>query len=259
LTDEPVEPETIPDHIVGPERTLMHAFNLWITPEVKRRAAAGQITLPINLRFAQVLFQPGEAPKVRLNKEVRGSMQVKPAKPFKAGDPVYSSDIEAIERFELEPSEADSGHFTVFRQNNQWVMVFDFQTNKGKATDLVRLAQDFLDTAKFAASNGKSGPFIDNLFSCCELLAKARLITSAAEKQLRSHGAIHSQINMWGKLGNVDGKFVELFNELSNARSKARYNAGNEIAVTMGSDAMDCAGAEIELLKARLARFSDDL
>ena len=30
-------------------------------------------------------------------------------------------------------------------------------------------------------------------------------------------GAIHSKINRWGKLENVDNKFVELFNGLSNA------------------------------------------
>ena len=35
------KPDAIPDHIVGPDRTLMHAFNLWITPEVRRREAAG--------------------------------------------------------------------------------------------------------------------------------------------------------------------------------------------------------------------------
>jgi HEPN domain-containing protein len=137
-------------------------------------------------------------------------------------------------------------------------MIFDFQTNKGKAANLVRLAEEFLDTAKFAASNGKNGPLIDNLFSCCELLAKARLITYAEEKRLGSHGAIHAKINRWGKLGNVDGKFVELFNELSNARSKARYNADSVALPCVGDDAIGCAGAEIDLLKTRLARFSDD-
>jgi hypothetical protein len=40
------KPGAIPDHIVGPDRTLMHAFNLWITPEVRRREAAGLLTLP---------------------------------------------------------------------------------------------------------------------------------------------------------------------------------------------------------------------
>ena len=40
------KPDAIPDHIVGPDRTLMHAFNLWITPEVRRREAAGLLTLP---------------------------------------------------------------------------------------------------------------------------------------------------------------------------------------------------------------------
>jgi hypothetical protein len=38
--------DAILDHIVGPDRTLMHAFNLWITPEVRRREAAGLLTLP---------------------------------------------------------------------------------------------------------------------------------------------------------------------------------------------------------------------
>ena len=45
----------------------------------------------------------------------------------------------------------------------------------------------------------------------------AEHVARESENKMIRRGAIHSKINRWGKLENVDNKFVELFNGLSNA------------------------------------------
>jgi hypothetical protein len=248
----------IPADIVGPERTLRQMFNLFIGPEIDRRVAAGLLTTQFNLEKAQVIFDGDKSPQVRLNDEVRGSMLVKVSKPVEIGDPIGVADITEVDRWELDIADADCGHFTVIRwAGDNWQMLFDFQRNKRKGADLVSLAEQFLATAEFAFSKGHSGPYIDNLFSSCELLAKARLMTAAAQNDIDSHKTIHSKINLWKKMGNVDGKFVTLFNELASARSVARYSAGKYLSIQSETDAVDCVRDEVALLKWRLARFSN--
>jgi hypothetical protein len=249
----------IPDDVIGPERTLRQMFNLFIGPEIDRRLAAGLLTTQFNLDKAQIIFDGDRSPQVRLNEEVRGSMLVKLSKPVEIGDPISAADITEVDRWELDMADADCGHFTVISWGDSWRMLFDFQRNKRKGAELVSLAEQFLGTAEFAFSKGHSGPYIDNLFSACELLAKARLMTAAqeAEDKIDSHKTIHSKINKWKKLGNVDGKFVTLFNELAHARSVARYSAGKYSSIQSEADAVDCVRAEVAHLKWRLSRFSN--
>jgi hypothetical protein len=239
--------------VVGPERTLRQAFKLWITPEIERRVNAGTLTLPVDLQAAQVLFHEGRHPEIRLNNEVRGSPLVRISKPVQVGDNVSFDDIEKFEALQLDEEEADAGHFTVIRRNDGWVMLFDFQRNKRKASELVELGEQFLAVAEYALSNKFLGPYIDNLFSACELLSKARLIT-ADQTRLKTHVAIHSKINLWQKLGNADSKFVELFNELSNLRPSVRYGGSQNISLE-ADGAVGHVRAEIARLRFRIARF----
>jgi hypothetical protein len=260
LTAMPDATSEIPADVIGPERTFRQMFNLFIGPEIDRRVAAGLLTTQFKLEKAQVIFDGDKSPQVRLNDEVRGSMLVKLSKPVEIGDPIGVADITEVDRWELDIAEADCGHFTVIRwADDNWQILSDFQKNKRKGADLVSLAEQFLGTAEFAFSKGFSGPYIDNLFSSCELLAKARLMTDAAEAEdnIDSHRTIHSKINMWKKLGNVDGKFVTLFNELAHARSVARYSAGKYFSIQSETDAVDCVRAEAAHLKRRLSRFNN--
>jgi hypothetical protein len=55
---------------------------------------------------------------------------------------------------------------------------------------------------------------------------KAQVVRSDAKK----HGTIHSGINLWGKLGNVDREFVDMFNKLSRDREAARYTTDKDIS-----------------------------
>ena len=202
----------IPDHVIGYERTLLQIFNLWINPEVDRRVKAGKLTLPVNLVSAQVLFRSDKPPEVRLNGEVPGALEVRTSKPLVAGARVYLSEIAEFSRFELDEADADAGHFTLFAKNGEWTFVFDFQRNKRTAAALVASAEQFAATAELALSHGYQAPFVDNLFNASELLARARLITAAAEDEVKTHRTVGARINQWARLGNVDRRFIELFN-----------------------------------------------
>jgi hypothetical protein len=96
------------------------------------------------------------------------------------------------------------------------------------------------------------------LFSASELLAKAHLITSAAESSdIKSHGTIKSGLNRWGKLGNVKSAFVETFNKLSRIRESARYGGG-DLSDLVEPEMLTIVRSELETLTPRLKRFSDD-
>lgn len=246
----------IPDDVLGPERTLLHAFNLWINPEVHRRAKAGLIKIPMRLDFAQVLFRPGhQAPEVRLNDEVRGNAEVDSAQPLVPGKPVYRHEVIALKRFELTDEDADAGHLTIVKMNDRWQMFFDFQQNRNSAAALVTTAEQFATTAELALGQGLQAPFIDNLFNASELLAQARLIRTLAEPPAKTHRTVGSRINLLAKQGNVDQRFIELFNELSRVRVLARYRGA--IPELKSDDPIGRVKAEIAELRERLKRFSD--
>jgi HEPN domain-containing protein len=248
----------IPNEVLGPERTLLQMFKFYVEPEIERRRSGRLLTEPFILARAQVLFFEGRSPEVRLNDEVKIALLVRAPRAVQKGEAVSLSEIEHIEGSELDLADSDAGHFTAVLLNNNWLMFFDFRRNKRKASALVKRAEEFCAMAEHALSERFAGPWVDNLYSACELLAKARLITSSAESSdVKSHGRIHSEINRWGLLGNVDRKFVETLNKLSNLPTSARYK-GDDISQHVSPEMVATARAEISELKIRLKRFSPD-
>jgi hypothetical protein len=246
----------VAEDVTGNEQALIQAFHLWFNPELRSRVTAGNLITPFELQSAQVLFKAGQSPEVRFNNEVSGALEVKVAKAVNAGDPVYNSDIAEIHRFELDAADADAGHFTIFKLEGGWRAFFDFQRNKRSAADLVGLAEQFAIIAELAMERGFQGPFVDTLFSAAELLAKARLMTAAAEDEIKTHRTVGARLNRWGKLGNVDKQFLVLFNELSRLREPARYRGISPVLKT--DNPLQLIHCEISALRERLKRFSDD-
>jgi uncharacterized protein (UPF0332 family) len=250
----------VPDEIVGPERTLLQMFKLFVEPEVKRRQLTGSLPDPFTVVKAQVLFFEGRPPEVKLDKEIAFSVRAREPRAFHDDEPISLSEIEQyIDAIELDIGDADAGHFTAILLNDHWLMLFDFQRNKLKGANLVERSEQFCASAEDALARQHFGPAIENLFSACELAAKARLITSAAmNSEVKTHGTIRSGINQWGKLGNVDRAFVEMFNKLSNNRDAARYTTDkHDLSGLISADMIAKARAEIAELKARLKRFGD--
>jgi uncharacterized protein (UPF0332 family) len=248
--DDPLSPD-IPDDIVGPVRTLLQMFRMFVDPEAKRRG----FEFPIIK--AQVLFFEDRPPEVRLNDEVKISLLIRAPRAVEKGEAVSVSEIEQhYEGSELDVTDADAGHFTAVAINGKWLMTFDFRPNKLTAAKLVKRAGEFCVSAEHALSQQHFGPAIDNLYSACELAAKARLITSAMLKSdAKKHGTIHSGINQWGKLGNVDREFVETFNQLTKNREPARYTGKDDLSIN--PEMITKVRAEIAKLQMTLKRFGD--
>jgi len=210
-------------------RTFEHAMELWFKPEIIRRQKAGLIEKPYHLRAAQViLFSDGKGNKIRLNDEVAiiGKIKIKKGISKKKGDPIYLNEIDGIENFQLPDSEdPDCGHFTVIRMGNTWYGAFDFRYNKGYAKKLISASTEFLDTANYSFSTGRTRATIDNLFSSMELAVKAFIITIPypSEKKKKTHRMIDAKFNELSRHGNIKTDQSKAFNKLKSLRSAARY------------------------------------
>jgi HEPN domain len=250
----------IPDAITGPQRILLQIFRLFVLPEVNLRQSKGTLPDPYSPRNVQVLFFEGKLPVVRLDKEINFTVRATEPRKFRDDEPISLAEIAPhINATELDIPDADAEHFTAFQLNEEWLMFFDFRRNKLKASKLVELAEQFCTSSKDALARQHYGPAIDNLFSACELTAKARLISSAGlSSGTQTHGKIRSHINLGGKLGNVDREFVDVFNKLSRNRDAARYEPSKEDTSTLIDENMiSKVRAEIADLKSQMKRFSD--
>jgi len=244
--------EELPTSLAGPYMTIVHMFQLAFTPEIERRLAAGSLDEKFVLWAAQ-LIQSENGQMVRLNDEIRGVMHAKMGRPVEKGEPVLFSDLRDVVDFDVEESELNCGHFTMIFDGAGWRVFFNFQWGRAESLSTIELADQFLAVARYAASQGHTGPAIDNMFSACELLSKARLILHRDQAvQSKTHGGISSAINSWGKLGNVDSRFLKLFNRMSRARSGARYSTASEIQPPTANE-IELVAREIEMLKSAVA------
>ena len=246
--------DIIPTEIEGSFRIILHMFQSAFAPEIRCRLSAGQLDDNFFLAAAQ-LIQPEEGERmVRLNGEVRALGLVRVTRAINKGDTVFLSDLRQLEGLDLEEDELDAGHFTLFWNGEGWFASFDFRAGRAKSTDILRLAGEFFETAQSAADKGHAGACVDNLFSACELASKARLILhrSPAAKA-KKHGHVHSAINKWGHLGNVDEGFLKLYNRMWKTRPAARYDGAAQVEMPSKSD-LRIVGREIEHLKEAVAQ-----
>jgi len=247
-TNVPDGPTT---EVVGFERTLQQAFELWFNPELERRRVAGLLGPDFKLMKAQVLFSDNGPALVRINDEVRGDFLVRVARAVKKGDPVFEQDIASFEGVALSESDRDFGHFTIIRYGNGWQVLFDFRRNKQHALDLISRAEEFIAVSEFCLSKDLKAAHVDNLFSAYELLAKAHLVTSILPKDTKSHGRIHAVLNLSRRLGNIEHNFVDEFNKLTAARVKARYKGEQISEFVFSTNALEIARGAIERLRER--------
>ncbi|GGO94888.1 hypothetical protein [Stakelama pacifica] len=243
------------------QAVLKNVFEIWFTPEIERRRAAGLIGGDFILMLAQAIFPEEGSNEIRLNDEVRGIMTVESQRPIDKGGQVLLSDLGGVQAFELIDEELDCGHFTAIRrgESSNWMLSFNALAGRKKASNLVRLAGEFLVTTKLSMERGHSGPSIDNLFSCCELLAKAELIMHRFDAvRSKRHGAIGSAINQWGKLGNVHPQFVSTMNRMSNLRAAARYEGTTNDAHLPTPNEIEVVEAYLTHLRRRSSAKLDD-
>jgi hypothetical protein len=231
-------------------------MKLYFEPEIEKRRTAGELTSDFVLMMAQVIFPEEGENEVRINDEVRGVIKVECQRAVQEDDQVLWSDLTGVQSFELSDEELDCGHITVIRRGptNSWMVCFNALAGRNKAASLVKLAGEFLAAVKHSVELGHSGPAVDNLFSCCELLAKAELMMHrAAATKAKRHGAIGSAINQWGRLGNVHPQFVATMNRMASLRSAARYEARSDSQHMPTIDELEAVAAYMNLLDRRSA------
>lgn len=173
------------------DRTVKQLIEVWVEPEIKARQARGEPPTPVILKAAQIIWPPGNAPIVRLNDEIRGVAVVRVPVGQTTELPTLDSPGVTLQQFDLAPDELDAGHATLFVKDGSWQLIFNFQTRRGHAGQLLDKAEEFLATAEWRHSQGKASACVDNLFSVCELISKAQLIVHhLLEAESRKHKAI---------------------------------------------------------------------
>ena len=211
------------------EKLYEQFMNLFFEPEIKKRQDAGILPVPAKISRMQVIFFPTKRPPlVQLNNEVVSSARVKLKSGVQIipGKTINQSEIQSIEKIELTEKEyGDCGHITFLFCENKWNIFFDFRRNKEYAKRHLSSAKEFFETAEFSLVKNYKAPFVDTLFSSAELLAKCELLLLPDPKfrEKASHTVIKSKFNRWTNLGNVDIKFKNALNELTNLRINIRY------------------------------------
>lgn len=228
------------------------AFELWLTPKIEKRIAEGRWQRGQWMRIAQVLFSD-DATVVRLNDDVKFSAKVDPSTPLIPGAALIVEDFKRIRmtQIDLLDEDADCGHFTVVNMGLPQIL-FDFRRNKLSAKQLLDLAEQFLNAAKFSMKEGHIGPFLDNLFSSYELVAKSILITSMLTNTEKTHGVIYSAINKARKTGMINSDFVDIFNKIRELRIGARYNPKKLVMLPNNQLAVDVLARDLALAKLQL-------
>ena len=244
MTDDPTTPPPrSPDF---GDAVMRHALDLWILPEMRRRGLGDAV--PIQ---AQILFGADGPPLVRLGEEVRGDLQVTMRQPPPPGTEVnVTSDPESLDALRLYPEDADQGHITIFLHRDKYRLIFDLRRNGGHARDLLGLAEKFLQTAEFATSQGLIGPLIDTLYSCCELLAKARIVRYPGESKKQYHDGIEKKFRAGLAWSNPPDDFARLFDEVNTKRLPARYDACSKVRLDDAKSALEIARREVDTAKA---------
>ena len=208
-------------------------MDLYITPEIRRRQESGELGQNIDLRAAQIIFFPnGRIPQIRINSEVKaiGKVKLRSGVSKKKGEPIFEHEVEGLEEINLtEEDDPDCGHATFFRIGNSWSVAFDFRYNKALSRKHIETAKQFFESAEFAINQKNLAPFIDNLFSVVELVAKSVLLSMPDPEFRRraTHRAVQMKYNRFANLGNVKPEYREAFNKLYGLRDSARYMKGD--------------------------------
>jgi uncharacterized protein (UPF0332 family) len=218
----------------GFQRTFNHMMELYVNLEVTQRKNRGVLPDKFVLHAAQILFKDdGGRPLVRLNEETKIIAKAKLKSGIKKDEGEFidlNNEIEKINSLTLmDDEESKYAHITTFRFGDRWLLGFDFRYNKGLARTHFEVAKQFFEVANISYEKELTRPFIDNLFSCVELLAKCELLLMPNKKfkEKASHGGIQMKYNQFVNIGNAKSNFKTALNKLSSLRDSARYLRSN--------------------------------
>ncbi|HMK17149.1 MAG TPA: hypothetical protein VK492_03035 [Chitinophagaceae bacterium] len=212
-------------------------MDLFFNPEINRRKEQNLLPENFTLLAAQAIFFPDGRPHiVRLNEEI--SVEVKLKKGVDPNVNNFWASTYEVEQIKLNESEfLNCGHSTLILFKDGFQLAFDFHYNKQLSYEHLTVAKEFLKTSKFALDHDLGLAFIDNCFSAIELLAKTNLFLEANQNVYgkTNHRTIKSAFNFRYKNSQSDFEIErrQVFNQLSDVRTKARYLEGS-IYITKG-------------------------
>lgn len=243
------------------QRTFNHVLELFIHPEIERRKEAGTLSDKFVLTAAQVLFSVKiKKPTIRFNKETKilGEVKLKNEIQKGKGDIVLQNEIDRLEKIRLiDEEEPDFAHISMVKFGNSWLFGFDFRYNKKAARNHYETAEQFYKAAQSAFRRKLNVPFIDNLYSCVELLAHAELLLLPNFlKRKTSHKDIQIKYNSFVDLGNAKTEFKSTLNKLSGLRTSARYlKSGFKLNDDHAKDYLKNAKNMLDYVKARIKKI----
>jgi len=217
----------------GITNTFKDLMNKFISPEIENRQKNGSLSTPFVLRTAQIVFFPDSTQKIiRLNEEVKAHAQImlKPGIGKKKGEPIFVNEVADICDVVLTPEDnPDCAHVLMSHFGDKWFLSFDFRYNKGLARKYLNRANEFFDSSEFSLNKKNWGAFVDTLFSASELLATSILLLSPDPKMRgkTNHHLVKTGLNQYTHCGNLNHNYSDVFNILSELRSKGRYVGKN--------------------------------
>ena len=110
-----------------------------VKPGRERRRQAGHLPEAFELHAAQVIFDMElDAPKVRLNEEVKAVFKARANQALEAGEAVRWADITELVVLQLTDQDPNAGHLTVLRKPDGWWITFDFRYNATRIAETVQ-------------------------------------------------------------------------------------------------------------------------
>jgi len=212
----------------GAKNLFNSVMNLWIHPEIEKRKKYGKIVDNFILTRAQVILNPKtNSTEVRLNKEVKAIIIGVAKRAIKVNEEFPLEDgLKEIKEIQLtDRDDPDVGHLTMLQFQGNWIIHFDFRYFKTKLKEFLQAAKEFLEISKISLEKKVIRSFVDNLFSCVELLATCQIYNMAGKdfEKKRKHRNIQMKYNSFVKIGNFKPEYKDTLNKLSDLRNNARY------------------------------------
>jgi hypothetical protein len=207
-------------------QTLDDVFEFFVRPEVERRSQAGTLdAATTGLSAFQVLFPSDGQPIVRINEEVRVNvtLSVDASRKMDNATPQTMQPGDRIEEIYLPPTEEPTfAHFTACRVDDTWYFTFDLRHQKAPAREHLLAAEEFFSAAEKAAASGQLRAFVDNAYSCIELISKVELfLVNQISTGRMQHPKVHAKANL--VLGSDPLGLHRLLKALWDLRYSARY------------------------------------
>ncbi len=203
------------------KRVFDQVMNIWVIPEIERRKKKGILENDFEIKKVQVIFTIGKLPEIKFNENVGITARVKVNRDIIKGEDVKYSDVDKFEKFIVDYP-PNSGHITLFKLLDHWIIIFDARYNKEKIEELIERSKEFCESAKEDLKENRLRPFYENCWNSAELSAVCHSLCIGGK--IEGHGKNIKNFVKWSELENVDKKHAEILPQLNDLR-KLKYDS----------------------------------